>query len=91
VGVRRASGVWLGCQVIGTGVVYAIQNTQNRESAAVRLKLDELIRAHQGTHNALLDLEELGEKVIVIDGQTMVMERFNVTEPAERTMRKIFS
>jgi low affinity Fe/Cu permease len=43
-------------------MVFLIQNTQNRESAAVQLKLDELIRAHQGAHNALLDLEELGEE-----------------------------
>jgi low affinity Fe/Cu permease len=43
-------------------MVFLLQNTQNRESAAVQLKLDELIRAHQGAHNALLDLEELGEE-----------------------------
>ena len=43
-------------------MVFLIQNTQNRESAAVQLKLDELIRTQQGAHNALLDLEELGEE-----------------------------
>lgn len=43
-------------------MVFLIQNTQNRESAAVKLKLDELIRATQGAHNALLDLEELTEQ-----------------------------
>ena len=43
-------------------MVFLIQNTQNRESVALQLKLDELIRAHQGAHNALLDLEELGEE-----------------------------
>jgi low affinity Fe/Cu permease len=55
--------------VINTGttivtflVVFLLQNTQNRESAAIQLKLDELIRAMQGAHNALLDLEELTEE-----------------------------
>ena len=40
-------------------MVFLIQNIQNCDSAAMQLKLDELIRAVQGAHNALLDLEEL--------------------------------
>ena len=43
-------------------MVFLIQNTQNRDSEAVHLKLDELIRALQGAHNALLDLEDLDDK-----------------------------
>ncbi len=38
-------------------MVFLIKNTQNRDSHAVQLKLDELIGAVSGAHNALLDIE----------------------------------
>jgi len=42
-------------------MIFLIRNAQNRESEAIQLKLDELIRATKEAHNSLLDIEELSE------------------------------
>ncbi|MEO8205470.1 MAG: low affinity iron permease family protein [Chthoniobacterales bacterium] len=42
-------------------MVFLIQNTQNRDSEEIHVKLDELIRAIEGAENSLLDLEKLDE------------------------------
>ncbi len=51
-----------GTTIITFLMVFLIQNTQNRDSEAMQIKLDELIRAIDHAQNALLNLEELEEK-----------------------------
>jgi low affinity Fe/Cu permease len=50
-----------GTTVVTFLMVFLIQNTQNRDSVAMQIKLDELLRAVKGAHTALADLEDLTE------------------------------
>jgi low affinity Fe/Cu permease len=75
--------------VINTGttivtflMVFLIQNTQNADTEAIQIKLDELIRATQGAHNALLDLEEL-------DGETLATFRSRYQALAEEARQEV--
>jgi low affinity Fe/Cu permease len=54
-----------GTTVVTFMMVFLIQNTQNRDGAALQIKLDELIRSQKLAHNSLLDLEELDEELLV--------------------------
>ena len=53
-----------GTTIVTFLMVFLIQNTQNRDAIAMQVKLDELIRAIEGAHNALLDLEELDDAIL---------------------------
>jgi low affinity Fe/Cu permease len=73
--------------VINTGttivtflMVFLIQNTQNRDTEALQIKLDELIRAVKGARNEVLDLEELDEKEL----NQIRQEYLNLADHARR-------
>jgi low affinity Fe/Cu permease len=60
-----------GTTIITFLMVFLIQNTQNRDTEAIQLKLDELIRANQKARNRLLRLEDLSE-----DEMTLIKRSF---------------
>ncbi len=77
--------------VINTGttivtflMVFLLQNTQYRDSEAIQIKLDELIRAIEGAHNVLLDLEELNQA----DLDRIKAEYRKLAERARRDLKK---
>jgi low affinity Fe/Cu permease len=63
-------------------MVFLIQATQNRDAEAIQIKLDEIIRAQEGAHNALLDLEELEE-------EDLLRMRENYLALAEKARRRL--
>jgi low affinity Fe/Cu permease len=63
-------------------MVFLIQNTQNRDTEAIQIKLDELIRATQGAHNALLNLE-------LLDDEELDRYRDHYAELAKRARERL--
>jgi low affinity Fe/Cu permease len=51
-----------GTTIVTFLMVFLIQNSQNRDTIAMHLKLDEILRATKGAHNELVDIEDLEEK-----------------------------
>jgi low affinity Fe/Cu permease len=89
------TGPWFGFSdtwqlVINTGttivtflMVFLIQNTQNRDSTAMQIKLDELIRAIEGARNRMIAIEDMPE-----EGLVRLRERFLALAEEERTRQR---
>jgi low affinity Fe/Cu permease len=78
-----------GTTIVTFLMVFLIQNTQNRDSQALHLKLDELIRAKKGARNALLDLDDLSDeelaKIRTSFAKIAAKAKDNVTEGNSET------
>lgn len=73
-----------GTTIITFLMVFLIQNMQNRDTKALQIKLDELIRVTEGAHTFLLDLEELND-----DELRSIYEKYEeIAEKSRKLMRK---
>lgn len=73
-----------GTTVVTFLMVFLIQNAQNRDSLAIQLKLDEVLRAIDGAHTAIIDLEELTDEEIKV-----VRQRYlKIAEEGRKALRK---
>lgn len=80
--------------VINTGttivtflVVFMIRNTQNRDSRAIHLKLDELIRVMREARNELVDIEDKDDEVLD-QYQTEFRELEEIRDPQRKRARE---
>ena len=81
--------------VINTGttivtflMVFLIQNTQNRDTEALQIKLDELIRSLNTAENALLDLEEMDDEELDLIREDYIKLARAARERAQRKKSK---
>jgi low affinity Fe/Cu permease len=61
-----------GTTIITFLMVFLIQNTQNRDSVALQLKLDELINATTKARNELMEIEDMDEKTLMERKKEMI-------------------
>jgi len=73
-----------GTTIITFLMVFLIQNTQNRDTEALQIKLDELIRSSRNARNAVLNLEEMDEKAL----DEIRQEYLDLAEHANLHLRK---
>jgi low affinity Fe/Cu permease len=73
-------------------MVFLLQNTQNRESRATQIKLDELLRAITAARTSLVDLEELPDSELDrLEGEFRTLSERAGTTRAQRAERRVFA
>lgn len=73
-----------GTTIITFLMVFLIQNTQNRDTQALQIKLDELLRSVETAHTVLLDLEELDDEEL----DTIRKDYLELAKKAREALRK---
>jgi len=76
-----------GTTIITFLMVFVIQSTQNRDTAAIHIKLDELIRVTKRARNVMLDLEELDDptlEALRLDYEKLARRSKSRVKPPER-------
>jgi len=74
-----------GTTIVTFLMVFLIQSTQNRDAAAIHLKLDELIRATHSARNGMLALEQLSDEQL--EDLESEFERLRNAAQQKRTSR----
>lgn len=74
-----------GTTIVTFLMVFLMQNTQNRDTVSIQLKLDELIRANENARNAMLSLEDLTEEQLKRIKATFA----RLAEPPVEAQRKL--
>jgi len=77
-----------GTTIVTFLMVFLMQNTQNRDTAAVQLKLDELIRANENARNVMLSLENLTEDQLDRVKRTFA-QLADLPDTAKRPLREV--
>jgi low affinity Fe/Cu permease len=70
--------------IVAMLMLFLIQNSQNRDSAALQLKVDELLRAVRGAQNAFINLENLTEEDLIL-----IKERYAKLAEAARAKSEV--
>jgi len=90
----RFSDTWqliinTGTTIVTFLMVFLIQNTQNRDSKALHLKLDELLRANRAARNTLVDLENMSDSELQeLQDEFTRLREIACEEVSERAARR---